>query len=65
MAILNKGAVWLSQEARLEMVGLRVRASLEACGLEPHQRLCFVPSIKTLYPLLSTGSTNEDPSRHD
>ena len=35
------------------------------CGFEPHRRKCVVSLIKTLYPLLSTGSTQEDPSRHD
>ena len=29
------------------------------------QRHCVVSSSKTLYPLLSTGSTKEDPSQHD
>ena len=35
-----------------EIERLRVRASLEALS-------------KTLYPLISTGTTQEDPSRHD
>ena len=32
---------------------------------EPHQRHCVVSLSKTLYLLLSTGSTQEGPSRHD
>ena len=35
------------------------------CGYEPHQRHCIVSLSKTLYPLLSTGSNQEDPSRHE
>ena len=35
------------------------------CGFEPHQRHCIVALSKTLYPLLSTGSTQEDPPRHN
>ena len=30
--------------------------------VEPHQRHCIVSLIKTLYPLLSTGSTQKDPT---
>ena len=35
--------------------------------MEAHQRHCVVSLIKTLHPLLSTGSTQEDRkiSRHD
>ena len=35
------------------------------CGLESHRRQCVVSLGKTLYPLLSAGSTQVDPSRHD
>ena len=35
------------------------------CGFEPHKRHCIVSMSKTLNPLLGTGSTQEDPSRHD
>ena len=35
------------------------------CRFEPHQRPCLVSLSKTLFPLLSTGSTQEDPSRHN
>ena len=35
------------------------------CRLEPYQRQCVVSLSKTLYPLLSTGSTQEDRSPHD
>ena len=31
----------------------------------PHLRHCVVSLSKTFYPLLSTGSTQEDPSRLD
>ena len=30
------------------------------CGFKLHRRHCFVSLSKTLYPLLSTGSTQED-----
>ena len=32
------------------------------CWFEPHQRRCVASLRKTLYPLLGTGSTEEDPS---
>ena len=35
------------------------------CGFEPHRWQCIVSLSKPLYPLKSTGSTLEDPSRHD
>ena len=35
---------------------------LRGCGFEPHRRHCIVSLSKTLYPLLSTGSTQEDSS---
>ena len=38
---------------------------LRGCGFEPNQRHCIVSLSKTLYPLLSTGSTQEDPSQHN
>ena len=34
-------------------------------GAEPHGGTIVVSLSKTLYPLLSTGSTEEDQSRHD
>ena len=34
------------------------------CGLGPYQRHCIVSMSKTFYPLLSTGSTQEDMSGH-
>ena len=37
----------------------------DVSGLEPHWRHCVVSLSKTLNPLLSTGSTQEDPSQHD
>ena len=38
---------------------------LRGCGFEPHRRHFVVSLSKTLYPLLSAGSTQEEPSRHD
>ena len=35
------------------------------CGFEPHQKHCIVALSKTLYPLLSNDSTQEDPSQHN
>ena len=35
------------------------------CAFEPHRRHFIVSLSKTLYPLLCTGSTQEDPSRHN
>ena len=40
-------------------------SGLRSCGFEPHQRHFVMSLSKTLYPLLSTGSTQEDPSLHD
>ena len=37
---------------------------LRGCGFEPHRRHCVVSLSKMLYPLLSAGSTQEDPSQH-
>ena len=33
---------------------------LKCCMFETHRRHCIVSLCKTLYPLLSTGSTQED-----
>ena len=35
------------------------------CRLEPHRRHCIVSLNKKVYPRLSTGSTQEDPSCHE
>ena len=35
------------------------------CGFEPHRGHCVMSLSKTRYPLLSTGSTQEVPSRYD
>ena len=41
-------------------------AQLEECEAgDRRQSHCFVSLSKTLYPLLSTGSNQEDPSQHD
>ena len=54
---IYRGAWWLSGR----VLDLRPRS----CGFKPHQRHYFLSFSKTPYPLLSTGSTQEDPSRHD
>ena len=46
---------------KLQDFDLRYRG----CQLEPHWRHYIVSLSKTLYPLLSTGSSQEDPSRHN
>ena len=38
---------------------------LSGCWFESNQRHCVVSLSKTLYSLLSTGLSQEDPSRHD
>ena len=38
-----------------------LNSRLRGCSFEPHQRHSFVPLCKTIYPLLSTGSIQEDP----
>ena len=49
--------------------GGSVEATLESisigCEFEPHQRHCVVSLSKTFYHLLRTGSTQENPSRHN
>ena len=37
----------------------------KGCRFEPHRLHCIVSLSKTHYSLLSTGSTQEDPSRHN
>ena len=59
--------MWMIAEWILEVYGgsmvecLRLRG----CGLERHRRRCIVSLSKALYPLLSSGSSQEAPSRHD
>ena len=55
--LINAGVKWLS--------GRVLDSRSKGCGFKPHLRHCVVSLTKTLYPLLSTGSTKEDPSRHD
>ena len=50
----ERGAQW-------QVIELRSRG----CGFEPHWKHCGVSLCKTVYPLLSAGSTQENPSRHD
>ena len=52
----QKGAQWLS--------GRVLDSRPKDLGFEPHWRHCFVSLSKTHCILLSTGSTQEDPSRH-
>ena len=51
------GTQWLSGR----VLDLRPKG----CGFEPHRRHCIVSLSKTHKSLLSTGSTQEDPSRHN
>ena len=51
------GAQWLS----VRVLDSRQRDR----GFEPHRRHCVVSLSKTHLSLLSTGSTQEDPSRHN
>ena len=49
-----------------ELSGRVLDLRSESCRLEPHRQHCVVSLSKTHYPrisLLSTGSTQEDPSR--
>ena len=54
---LNVGAQWLN--------GRVFDSRLRGRGFEHHRRLCVVSLSKTQLSLLSTGSTQEDPSIHD
>ena len=49
-----RGAWWLS--------GRVFDSGSWGCKFEPHWKHCIVSLSKRLYPLLSTGSTQEDPS---
>ena len=62
----------LSQSPTIETFNLTVisvcrvlDSRSRGCGFEPHWGCCLVSLSKTLYPLLSAGSTQEDSSRHD
>ena len=57
LCINNKGTLWLSGR----VLDLRPRG----CEFEPHRRHCVVSLSKTHVSLLSTGSTQEDLSRHN
>ena len=48
----------------LEHSGLVVECLTRDRGFEPHRRRCVVSLSKTYLYLLSTGSTQEDPSQH-
>ena len=50
--MLRLGVWWLS----IRVLESRSRG----CRFEPHQSHCIVSLSKTLYPLLSTGLTQED-----
>ena len=52
-----KGAQWLS--------GRVLDPRPRSCGFEPHRRHCVVSLSKTHLSLLSSGSTQENPSRHN
>ena len=47
--------------AQCRMIDWRQRG----CAFEPHRRHCVVSLSKTHLSLLSTGSTEEDPSLHN
>ena len=51
------GAQWLS--------GRVLDSRPHGCGFKPHRCHCVVSLSKTQLSLLSTGSTQEDPSRHN
>ena len=53
----KEGAQWLS--------GRVLDSRPKGQGLEPHRRHCVVSLSKTHLSLLSTGSTQEDPSQHN
>ena len=53
----DRGVRWLS--------GRVIDSGSRGYGFEPHRRHCVLSLSKTLYPSLSTGSTQADPSRHD
>ena len=54
---MTLGAQWLN--------GRVLDSSPRGCGFEPHRGHCVVSLSKTHLSLLSTGSTQEDPSRHN
>ena len=54
---MSWGAWWL--------IGRVLDYGTRGCRLEPHRSHCVESLSKTLNPLLSTGSTQEDPSQHD
>ena len=62
---IHRPASASTQGGTLSLSGRVLDSRLRGCGFEPHQRHCIVSLSKTHYPLLSTGSTKEDPSRHD
>ena len=50
------------------LLHLPIRGSVVEClglGFEPHRRHCVVSLSKARLPLLSTGPTQEDPSKHN
>ena len=51
------GAQWLS--------GRVIDSRQRGRGFEPHRRHCVMSLSKTYLSLLSTGSTQEDPSHHN
>ena len=56
----------LVKDLTLSWQSVRLRIWL-GCQVDPYRQRshCVVSMSKTLYLLLSTGSTQEDPSRHD
>ena len=42
--------------------GRKLDSRSRGCRFEPHWWICVVSLSKAFYPLLSTGSTQDDPS---
>ena len=56
---------WWSHAQKKWLSGRVLDSRLRDCGLEPHWHHCVVSLSKTRLSFLSTGATQEDPSRHN
>ena len=63
----NKGdIIYTVLQTFIQLSNIQVLDSRQrGCGLEPHWCQCVVSLSKTHLSLLSTGSTQEDPSQHN
>ena len=63
----NKGdIIYTVLQTFIQLSNIQVLDSQQrGCGLEPHWCQCVVSLSKTHLSLLSTGSTQEDPSQHN